>query len=97
METWTGDLLVEALWWRLGIPLLDSPDPQAKHQHIWGTPAYVGVVLLEAKKPNTFRGAMDCVRFEWSDELAKFVEHSVKCAIDYQVTINAISKEEGCY
>jgi RNA pol II promoter Fmp27 protein domain len=89
LQAWTGDLLVEALWWRLGVPVLNSPDPQAKLQHIWGTPAYLGVILLEAKKPNTYKGIMDCIRFEWSDDLAKFVEQSVKCMMDYQALIPA--------
>ncbi|XP_065335800.1 protein hobbit [Cloeon dipterum] len=87
MQAWTGELLVEALWWRLGVPVLDSPDPQAKLQHIWGTPAYLGVLLLEAKKPNTLKGVMECVRFEWSDELAKFVQQAAKCLLEFRALV----------
>ncbi|KAF4523917.1 hypothetical protein B566_EDAN012268 [Ephemera danica] len=80
---WGGELLVEDLWCRLGAPSLSFPDAQAKRQHLWGTPIYLGMLLLKLQGPSSVRAMLDSVRFEWSSRLARCFEQGVKCLKDY--------------
>jgi hypothetical protein len=70
--------LVEALWCRLGTPSLSFPDTQAKRQHLWGTPAYLGVLLVQLRGPKSVKAMLDCIRFEWSSKLALCIHQGAK-------------------
>lgn len=72
---------MEALWCRLGPPSLCSPDSQAKRQHVWGTPAYLGVLLVQLRATQNIKAMLDCVRFEWSSDLAKCLEQGARYRI----------------
>lgn len=72
---WTVELLVESLWWHLSS---HEPDTTIlKKQHPWGTPLFLGLVLLKigshGSKETKMDSMLDSLQFEWSPFLAKFL------------------------
>lgn len=91
-EDWSGELLVEALWCRLGLSRVDSDVDiyQRRRCHVWGTPLFLGVMLLNIRGragnfyPYKLEGMLDMLCAEWSPQLAAFIIHAQKCYNDYK-------------
>lgn len=85
-EDWSGELLIEALWCRLGLTRHDSDVDiyQRRRCHVWGTPLFLGVMLLNVRGrtgtvyPYKVEGMLNMLYGEWSPQLAAFVVHSFK-------------------
>lgn len=77
---WTVELLVESLWWHLSS---HEPDTTIlKKQHPWGTPLFLGLVLLKVgshgSKETKMDSMLDSLQLEWSPALAKFLLQAFK-------------------
>ncbi|KAG8300516.1 hypothetical protein J6590_074429 [Homalodisca vitripennis] len=85
---YTAELLMESAWCRLN----SGQDAPPGKSHIWGTPLYLGVTLVNLRRPLTgparLQGMLDIVRVEWSPPLASFLAHAASCVKDYQCLRN---------
>lgn len=92
MEDWSGELLIEALWCRLGLLRADTDVDVylRRRSHIWGTPLFLGVMLLNVRGkagvmyPHKVEGMLNMLCGEWSPQFAAFLIHAVKCYGDYK-------------
>lgn len=92
LEDWSGELLIEALWCRLGLSKndFDVDIYQRRRCHVWGTPLFLGVMLLNARGragvifPHKLDGMLNMLCGEWSPQLAVFIAHALKCYGDYK-------------
>ncbi|XP_075221262.1 bridge-like lipid transfer protein family member hobbit [Lycorma delicatula] len=83
----TTELLIESAWCRLNEGMEFTPS-RLKKWHIWGTPMFLGVALINAKATPLVQPRLqvmlDTVRLEWSPPLSAFVVSAVKCFEEYR-------------
>lgn len=84
---WSMEWIVESCWCKMGASLLNTDPPMLKKYHTWGTPLFVGMVLIKARSQGLqeikISSMFDMFRTEWSPNFSQFLSQCLKCITEY--------------
>nr|CAD7259627.1 unnamed protein product [Timema shepardi] len=93
---WSTELLIESLYCRLGPTAHVSYIHTLKKHHCWGTPLFLGFVLLKLRSHGPdqakFNAMLDTLRLEWSPPLGSFITQGLRCLLEYRCSNNSTQK-----
>lgn len=97
-QHWSFELLVESCWCRIGNSLLNTDAGMLKKYHTWGTPLFIGVVLVKVRSQGAheikIHAMVDLFRTEWSPQFAQYLVQCLECAKEYDVDRGSVGKTE---
>ncbi|XP_022903438.2 protein hobbit isoform X1 [Onthophagus taurus] len=90
---WKTELLFESIFWSFNESFYERNfnDGRLKSLHYWGTPLYVGMILITCSttlKDIKIESMLDTLRLEWSKMLGNYILFSLKCIKDYGINFN---------
>lgn len=85
---WKMEWITESCWCKINSSLLNADPPMLKKYHTWGTPLFLGVVVIKARSQGTaevkLNAMLDILRTEWSSVTSQLILQILKCIAEYK-------------
>lgn len=84
---WNLEWITESCWCKMNSSLLNADPPMLKKYHTWGTPLFLGVLIVKARSQGATEvkvsAMIDLLRTEWSLITSHLILQTLKCITEY--------------